>query len=109
MPLTANLIPKWTPLTQEGTRGVSVQVLLTNDHLHLAMLSLLPNATIHEHAADHHIDVICLEGSGYTSIGSQHLTLRAGEKIHWPAGHPHRLWTGFDQMKTLMVEHTREQ
>jgi len=109
MSLTTEILPQWLPLARAGIRGVSVQVLLTTDHLHLAQLAFQPNATIDEHGAAHPIDVICLEGSGYTSIAGERLPLRAGQKVHWPAGQPHRLWTGLDQMKTLMVEHTREQ
>ena len=100
-------LPKWTPLAHENIRGVSVQVLLTTDNLHLAMLSFLPNATIHEHLANHPIDVICLEGGGYVSVAGERQPIHAGQKVHWPAGQPHRLWTGLDQMKTLMVEHTQ--
>lgn len=69
------------------------------------MLCIDPHATIHEHPADFDIDVICLEGQGLTSIGGEQAALRSGERVHWPAGIPHRLRTEESGIVTLMVEH----
>ncbi|HEY1012355.1 MAG TPA: hypothetical protein VGE07_06575, partial [Herpetosiphonaceae bacterium] len=56
--------PDWSPLPDEGCRGVEGRVLLRQPHLSLAMLRFAPGGTIHEHAAEIEIDVICLEGEG---------------------------------------------
>lgn len=97
--------PDWAPLDQPGCINVSHKPLLENAHFALVMLQFAQNATIHEHGADFPIDVICLEGSGYVSVGGEQTPFKAGERIHWPAHQPHRLWTSQTQMVTLMVEH----
>lgn len=97
--------PEWTPLPQEGCVHVEYKALIRRDHVALAMLRFGHNATIHEHPAAIDIDVICLEGSGFTSVGDQQAPIQAGQRVHWPAGQPHRLWTADSRMITLMVEH----
>ena len=99
--------PSWTPLPQEGCINVSSKALLSLPHLSVAMLRFDKQATIHEHAAEIEIDVICLGGSGFTSVGKEQSPIFEGERVRWPAGQPHRLWTTDDEMLTLMVEHTK--
>jgi len=83
---------------------VDGRVLLVRDGLLLAMLRFAPAATIHEHAAGHEIDVICLEGEGFISIEDRVNSFAAGQWITWPADRVHRLWTADSGMITLMVE-----
>ena len=95
----------WTPLPFEGCRNVAVKMLMKSDHLGLSMLRFDPDGTIHEHPAEIDIDVICLEGEGMVSVGDEKAPLKAGQRVHWPPGIPHRLWTADATMLTLMVEH----
>lgn len=95
----------WTPLPFEGCRNVSVKMLMKLEHLGLSMLRFEADGTIHEHPAEIEIDVICLEGKGMVSIGNEQVPIHAEQRIHWPAGIPHRLWTNETHMVTLMVEH----
>jgi quercetin dioxygenase-like cupin family protein len=68
------------------------------------MLRFGRNGNIDEHADDEHVhEVICLDGSGFTSVGGEAAALRAGERVTWPPGIPHGLWTEGDEMTTLMV------
>lgn len=97
--------PDWTPLPQAGCVHVDFKALIRRDHVALAMLRFGRHATIHEHPADFDVDVICLEGSGFTSVGGEQAPIHAGQRAHWPAGQPHRLWTADTEMVTLMVEH----
>ena len=99
--------PSWTPLPFEGCINVSVKSLLSLPHLSVAMLSFDKKATIHEHAAEFDIDVICLGGAGFTSVGKEQSPIFEGERVRWPAGKAHRLWTKDEEMLTLMLEHTR--
>ena len=82
-------------------------MLLVSDRLVLALLRFGSRGTIHEHPADHDIDVVCLEGSGYASVEDEIAELHAGQLVRWPRLRLHRLWTGDAQMLTLMVEHLR--
>lgn len=73
----------------------------------MALLSFETKATIDEHSADHDIDVGCLEGAGFASVGTQKWPIRIDETIRWPSGQLHRLWTEGESMTTLMIEHHR--
>ena len=88
-----------------GCTNVEGKVLLIQPELILVMLRFQPHGTIHEHAADFDVDVICLEGEGYTSVDGQVATFKPGQMIRWPALQRHRLWTDDSSMQTLMVEH----
>jgi quercetin dioxygenase-like cupin family protein len=98
--------PEWSPLPQADCRGVEGRVLLRTDRLVVAMLRFEPGGTIHEHPAQHPIDVCCLEGAGLTSVGDESRSLAAGQRVAWPANISHRLWTTDAPMLTLMIEHT---
>lgn len=99
--------PSWTLLPYEGCINVDVKPLLELGHIAVSMLRFDKQATIHEHPADIDIDVICLGGSGFVSVGKEQSPIYEGERVRWPAGKPHRLWTTDDEMLTLMVEHTQ--
>jgi quercetin dioxygenase-like cupin family protein len=84
-------------------------VLLERPDLALAMLRFGPSSSIDEHPAPFPVDVICLDGVGLFSVDGEAAPLRAGERVLWPADHPHRLWTEDSSMTTLMVEHPQLQ
>jgi len=71
----------------------------------VAALRFAANATIDEHSAAFEIDVICLGGEGFVSVGGKAMPFRCGEFVTWPAQVNHRLWTEDVAMETLMVEH----
>lgn len=96
--------PDWQPLRRRGTTGVSGRVLLNRSGIVVANLKLAPGATIDEHSAPIEIDVICLEGQGFVSIDGQSSPFHAGERVLWPVGIKHCLWTEDSAMETLMVE-----
>jgi quercetin dioxygenase-like cupin family protein len=97
--------PEWSPLPHAGCVNVEGKVLLHSGSLLIAMLRFSSVATIHEHDAAWNIDVICLEGSGFVSVDGVTSSFTAGERIRWPSGSMHRLWTEATTMTTLMVEH----
>jgi quercetin dioxygenase-like cupin family protein len=96
--------PAWDPVPRPGCINVDGKVLLVREGLAVAMLRFAPEATIDEHAADHEVDVICLEGEGFISVEDRVNTFSAGQSLTWPAGRVHRLWTAERGMVTLMVE-----
>ncbi len=98
--------PGWGRVPDPQANGVESKGLLAQEDLFLALLRFAENATIHEHTAPHEITAICLEGRGFTSVGSESAPLHAGERVVWPVNTPHRLWTENSTMVTLMVERT---
>ncbi len=44
-----------------------------------------------------------------TSVDGKETTIRAGQRVHWPAHRRHRLWTEGSEMMTLMIEHITEE
>ena len=96
--------PDWEPLPYDGVVGVEVRVLIREETFFLAQLRFAEHATIHEHPGVNDTIVVCFEGEGMTSVGSETATLRAGQQVRWPRGVPHRLWTEGSTMTTLMYE-----
>ena len=95
---------QWAPLPREGTAGVAARVLLNRAGVVVANLRFAAHATIDEHSAPFDVDVICLAGEGFVSVGNGSWPFRAGDRVVWPAGVNHRLWTEGSEMETLMVE-----
>jgi len=94
----------WTPLPREGTAGVAARVMLNRAGVVIANLRFGANANIDEHFALFEIDVICLAGEGFISVGNDSSAFRAGDRVVWPVSVNHRLWTESSEMETLMVE-----
>ena len=96
---------RWTPLPHPDCRGVDGRVLVRREDMVIAMLRFARDGTIHDHAADHDIDVLCIEGEGRMKVGDDVVEFRDGQQVRWPAGVTHQLWTEGSTMKTLMMEH----
>jgi quercetin dioxygenase-like cupin family protein len=96
--------PDWEPLPFDGCVGVEGRVLVRERDFFIATLRFGPHATVHEHPGANDTIVVCLEGAGMTSVGGEVAVLREGQRAFWPAGVPHRLWTGEGTMTMLMVE-----
>lgn len=94
----------WTPLPREGVVGVTARVMLKRAGIAIANLRFAPNATIDEHSAPFEIDVICVAGEGFVSVGNDSAPFRMGDRVVWPASVNHRLWTEGTEMETLMLE-----
>ena len=107
MPLDISPVPRpeWTPLAQEGCVNVKGKILLIQDNLTIALLRFEPGGMIPERSAGYPTDVVCLEGGGFTSVGSEEGELSPGHKALWPADGLHRLWTEDESMVALMIEH----
>lgn len=95
---------QWSPVPRQGTMGVTGRVLLNRAGIAVANLRFSPHATIDEHSAPFEVDVICLAGEGFVSVGNDPSAFRGGDRVVWPAGVNHRLWTESSEMETLMVE-----
>jgi quercetin dioxygenase-like cupin family protein len=95
----------WVTVDRPGAHGVEARILRRGPGLLAVMLRFAPGATIDPHAAPHNIDVVCVSGQGFVSVGDETAPFVEGNSIHWPAGVTHRLWTEGAGMLTLMLEH----
>ena len=96
--------PDWSPLPYDGCVGIDGKLLTQEGAFFIAMLRFQERATIHEHPGAIDTIVICIEGSGFTSVAGETVPLSAGQQVRWPKDVPHRLWTEGSTMRTLMVE-----
>lgn len=86
-----------------GFVNIEGKVFLDEPEIGVAMLRFGPNASFPEHAGATDNWVVCVEGSGFTRVGGEEAAIRAGQKVFWPKGVQHRLWTKQSGMVTLMV------
>jgi quercetin dioxygenase-like cupin family protein len=96
--------PEWSLVPIEGCVDVEGKVILDSPELVLALLRFGEHGSIPGHAGPTDAIVACLEGEGHTTVGTESAALRAGQRVFWPAGIFHRLWTDGAAMTTLMVE-----
>jgi quercetin dioxygenase-like cupin family protein len=96
--------PEWTPPPDEGFVGVVGKVILDSPDLILALLRFDRHASIPPHPGQAETIVACIEGAGFTSVGGVTAPIAAGQRVAWPAGIEHGLWTEDSTMTTLMVE-----
>ena len=96
--------PLWAPLPRPGCVNVEFRVLLGSEGIFVANLRFAEGATIDKHSASHEIDVICISGSGFTSIGEETFPIASGQTIRWPGNLDHCLWTDQTTMETIMIE-----
>jgi len=96
--------PDWEPVPYEGCVDVEGRVLFVDDTIGLALLRFGQHGKINAHAGPNDTIVSCLEGEGYTSVGGETARLRSGQRVFWPAGVEHGLWTDGSTMTTLMCE-----
>ena len=61
--------PEWSPLP--ARTGVEGKVLVRDGGFFVAMLRFSAQATIHEHPGETDTIVICIDGSGFTSVGEE--------------------------------------
>ena len=65
--------------------------------------------TIDEHPGDSDAEVYCLEGAGFLSVGESVSSFETGQRVLWPKGINHNLWTTDNEMQVLIVQrHTVE-
>jgi mannose-6-phosphate isomerase-like protein (cupin superfamily) len=95
---------EWRTLPAEGARNVEVRVLWHGDDFLLAQLRFGENANVHEHAGPNDAYVSCLEGRGLTKVGDEVEPIEEGQRVFWPKGVVHGLWTEGSTMTTLMFE-----
>jgi mannose-6-phosphate isomerase-like protein (cupin superfamily) len=95
--------PNWEPLPLDGVVAVEGKVFLDEPDVGLAMLRFGRRASFPQHAGETDNWVVCIEGSGFVRLNGEVSEIEAGQKVYWPAGVPHQLFTTESEMTTLMI------
>ena len=96
--------PEWAKLPRPGCENVQFRLLLSRDGISVANLRFASTATIDPHSAPFDIDVICVQGAGFTSVAEVTQPINAGQTVRWPKDEVHCLWTDGQTMETIMIE-----
>ena len=78
------------------------KTLAQNDALSITLFAFDKDDEISTHASGGDAMVTCLEGVGRITVDDTVYTLREGDSIVMPAGHPHAVF-GEEQFKMLLV------
>ena len=78
------------------------KTLAQNEALSITLFAFEKGEEISAHKSGGDAFVTCLDGVGRVTIDGQPYTLREGESIVMPAGHPHAVY-GEERFKVLLV------
>ena len=78
------------------------KTLAQNEALSITLFAFEEGEEISAHKSGGDAFVTCLDGVGRVTIDGQPYTLREGESIVMPAGHPHAVY-GEERFKMLLV------
>ena len=78
------------------------RTLAQNDALSITLFSFDKGEEISTHSSGGDAFVTCLDGVGRITIDGADYTLKEGDSIVMPAGHPHAVF-GAEQFKMLLV------
>lgn len=109
MDIQAFTRPRWEPLPREGCHNVEGRVLIyEKSRFLLSTLRFGKGGTIDEHPGDSEAEVYCLEGTGFVSVGESVSSFEAGQRVLWPKGINHKLWTTETEMQVLIVHRSSD-
>ncbi|MBW3589113.1 MAG: VOC family protein [Actinobacteria bacterium] len=74
----------------------------------ISELRFAKGGTIDEHPGDSDAEVYCLEGAGFVSVGELVSSFEAGQRVLWPKGINHNLWTTETEMQVLIVHRSSD-
>ena len=94
-------MPRWSRCGSRWTIS-PVRTLAQNEALSITLFAFEKGEEISAHKSGGDAFVTCLDGVGRVTIDGQPYTLREGESIVMPAGHPHAVY-GEERFKMLLV------
>lgn len=100
IPMSEVLVLKDQVSYQEGQ--VVSKTLAQNDAVSVTLFAFAKGEEISSHKSGGDAMVVCLDGEGRITIDENSYTLKAGECIVMPAGHPHAVYAQ-EQFKMLLV------
>lgn len=88
-----------------GTRGVSGQVILSDERAVVTEMAFGPYAMITPHANQANTALfIVISGGGFVQVGDERARVNHGEAVLWPPGVMHGAYTDGTEMRAIIVE-----
>ena len=88
-----------------GTRGVSGQIILSDDRAVVTEMSFGPYAMITPHANQANTALfIVISGGGFVQVGDERARVNHGEAVLWPPDVLHGAYTDGTEMRAIIVE-----
>jgi quercetin dioxygenase-like cupin family protein len=88
-----------------GTRGVSGQIIFSDDRAVVTEMAFGPYAMITPHEnQDNTALFIVISGGGFVQVGDERARVNHGEAVIWPPGIPHGAYTDGTEMRAIIVE-----
>jgi quercetin dioxygenase-like cupin family protein len=80
--------------------------LLLDAQLQVEMMYFDPHASMEEHATDHPIVFLVIDGQGMVRIGGpagEAYAVQAGDAMLWPAHTEHTVWTDETELQAIVI------
>ncbi len=93
-------------------RRVNGMPLLLDAELQVEVMYFDPHASMEEHAADHPILFLVINGQGTVRIGGhtgETREVQAGDAVLWPAHTDHTVWTGEEELHAIVINAFQDQ
>ena len=88
-----------------GTRGVSGQVILSDERAIVTELAFGRYAVVTPHINNDAASLfIVIGGAGFVQVGAERSRVNHGEAVVWPAGVMHGAYTDGTEMRAIVVE-----
>lgn len=100
IPMSEVLVLKDQVSYQDGQ--VVSKTLAQNDAVSVTLFAFAKGEEISSHKSGGDAMVVCLDGEGRITIDENNYTLKTGECIVMPAGHPHAVYAA-EKFKMLLV------
>ena len=87
-----------------GTRGITGQVIWSDERANISELAFAPRAFIAPHTNPNTTLFIVVAGGGWVQVGDERVRINHGEAVVWPAGVDHGAYTDGVEMRAIVVE-----
>jgi quercetin dioxygenase-like cupin family protein len=87
-----------------GSRGVSGQVIYSDQAARVSELAFERYAMVSPHSNPNIALFVVVSGGGYVQVGGERSRVSHGEAVVWPADVPHGAFTDGSEMRAIVVE-----
>lgn len=87
-------------------RRVHGMPLLLDADLQVEIMYFDPHASMEEHATDHSVLFLVINGQGTVRLGGptgETREVQAGDAVLWPAHADHTVWTGDEELHAIVI------